>query len=201
MADVVQVGKPENYYIHDGYTPRLDALAWDDTPCEDQYQKHVYELARQVGDAAGYRSVCDLGCGSGFKLIQFFPDYYTCGIDIDPAYAYCAAKWPEREWILSDLEAVPKQPVELLICSDVIEHFVDPNLLLAYIKKINPKQAVLSTPVLDIYWPGHNGPPGHVYHVREWHMNEFAAYIGSWFPIVRHDNVRITQMVVCKVAA
>ena len=82
-----------------------------------------------------------------------------------------------------------------MICSDVVEHLIEPDDLIEFIKKINFDCLVLSTPDRDIIqqlqmsfgWNVElNGPPHNKHHVREWTSNEFGVYIGQHFNIVEH---------------
>lgn len=189
-----QVGAAENYFIHDRYECRLDAAAFDDRPFKDEFQLEVYQYARQVLDHYGFRRVVDFGCGSGFKLITNFFDCQTVGIELPPILPFLRTKWPGREWH----EAAGLEVAELVICSDVIEHIPDPNLLVRMLKDYLPKRLVISTPERDQLCMGtHDGPPRNLHHVREWNFAEFDAYIGSLFQIKEHFVVNGTQVVEC----
>jgi SAM-dependent methyltransferase len=78
------LGSRQSYFIHDGYRIRGDALFFDDTPYKDEFQRPVYEYARQIADERGYKKILDLGCGSGFKLLKYFSDFHTVGVDLEP---------------------------------------------------------------------------------------------------------------------
>jgi hypothetical protein len=190
------IGAPEEYFIHPGYTIRKDNEEFDDTPFRDEFQREVYEYARQVLDAEKFKSVCDIGCGSGFKLITNFFDVETLGIELPQTAEFLCKKWPGRNW--ADHNDPIDAPYDLIISSDVIEHVADPNELLTKIKEMQPKRIILSTPERDQLCLGtHNGPPKNIHHVREWNYSEFGAYIGSWFHIREHFVVNGTQVVEC----
>lgn len=192
-----QVGKEENYFIHDGYAVRLDNENFDDTGFKDEYQLQVYQYAREMMDARKYKSVIDLGCGSGYKLMTNFFDKVTLGIDLKPAIDFCRSKWAGRSWEVADYEWVPDPLPQMVICSDVIEHIVEPNSFLHYIAHVlQPKLLIISTPERDQLCVGtHDGPPKNIHHVREWNTAEFHAFISQWFEIQQHFVMHGTQIV------
>ena len=78
---------------------------------------------------------------------------------------------------------------ELVVCCDVIEHLVNPDLLLTYIKDRMDVNgiAVISTPERDrLRGKGSNSSPNK-YHIREWNFKEFAQYLENRdFEIINH---------------
>jgi 2-polyprenyl-3-methyl-5-hydroxy-6-metoxy-1,4-benzoquinol methylase len=187
-------GQRENYFIKDGYTIRPDAAFFDDTPFEDEFQRPVYEFARML--ARKRDRIVDVGCGSGFKLMQFFSEFNTVGIDLPPTVEFLRSKYASRDWRLF---TYPASLASLVICADVIEHVTDPDSLLAYVARWHAHEIVISTPERDLLKLGtEDGPPRNKHHVREWNQKEFAAYISEYFTIVQHficDNA--TQVVHC----
>jgi len=67
-------------------------------------------------------TVLDLGCGTGRYTDCFPADMYT-GIDGHPGnISFCGATWPDRKWILADLEEwKPKEKYDYLISSVTME--------------------------------------------------------------------------------
>ena len=196
----MKIGVPRDYYIHPGYTCRMDNQAFDDTPFTDEYQKGVYLFAREICDRDGLKSVCDIGCGSGYKLMANFHDLDTVGLELARTWQFLTAKWPERRWEVSDLDGPITLSKEMVISADVIEHLTHPDKFLQYILNMSPKQIVLSTPEREMAFGVTDGPPKNVHHVREWNFDEFGAYIGSWFEIERHFVCdEHTQVVLCHV--
>jgi hypothetical protein len=69
---------------------------------------------------------------------------------------------------------------DLIIGADIIEHPVDSDSLLAYMRRCahSGTYLVLSTPERDLRrGPDSIGPPQNRAHVREWNQAEFAAYL------------------------
>jgi|SRR5579859_136389 len=201
----ITIGNKKNYFIKEGYIERLDNAAFDDTPCTDEYQKEVYEIARRVADETACKTILDIGCGSGYKLVTNFPadEFFTVGTDLPDTVDWLKMKYPDRTWMLSDF-ASRLTNFDLVICADVIEHLPDPDSLLSYIQSVAPRWIVLSTPDRDILGQRYgtsDGPPRNIHHVREWNMPEFRAYISFFFRIVEQLYVseqNATQLVLCE---
>src|ERR1035441_5405128 len=138
-----QIGNENNYFIHDGYKPRLEPSYFNDTLNEDEWQVEVYQFAREIFDAYNLKAVLDIGCGSAYKLIQYFHDVKTTGIDVPQTLDYLRKKYPERDWIDGIFNI---ENPDLIIFSDVIEHLTNPNQMLNNIINLNPKYIVVSTP-------------------------------------------------------
>jgi len=196
------VGPPSNYFIHDGYRHRLRAPNYDATGKDHLWQCEVYQFAREIFDREGLESVCDIGCGSGFKLIKHFREFRTVGIEVAETCCYLRRQWPDRQWMVMDSESRVPFSVDMVIAADVIEHLRDPDELLLYIAKLAPRYAVISTPDRNLLRFGtHDGPPSNPTHIREWSLAEFHAYIGSRFEIEEHFisfPAQATQCVLCR---
>ena len=196
------VGKAENYFIHDGYRPRLEPAYFDDTPLKEQWQREVYQFAREVADRHGFRRILDLGCGSGYKLTRYFPEHETLGLDLEPTVQFLRQRYPGRRWGVCDLETPPDFDAELLICADVIEHIPSPEKLARLIQRIRPKLIVISTPERNLLMQGtHDGPPKNPAHVREWSLAEFRAFMESEFRVLAHFISNGAQATQCVLAS
>jgi SAM-dependent methyltransferase len=196
-----QIGRRENYFIHDGYSHRENNDYFDDTGNSDQWQLEVYKFAREICERDRLSTVCDIGCGSAYKLLRYLGDMKTIGVDVPKTIAHLRQRYPDKEW-QADFDAVPPFQIDMVIASDVIEHLPDPNGLLSYITGINPKKIVLSTPDRNLLRLGtFNGPPHNTAHVREWSFAEFRAYIDSFFEVEAHFisfAAQATQCVLCR---
>ena len=188
-----------NYCIVDGYQIRNKPRHYNDKNEEDKYQKEVYLYAKDVMEKYHYKNVVDVGCGSAFKLIKYLGGYNTIGVETEPCYSYLTNKYPNRNWLLSGKKetSFSNEPivvgggVDLVICSDVIEHIIDPDELIKYLISLNALHYIISTPcrqrLCDLKrfrsakW---NGPPVNKGHVREWTMSEFKEYISKSFNIL-----------------
>lgn len=200
-AEYSSIGRPENYFIHDSYQARQRAAYFDDSAQSDEWQDEVYRFAHEIADDYSVDTVCDIGCGSGYKLLKYFLNRRTLGLDVEPTYEKLKQQYPDRCWMICDFRTLPAMPVDLVIASDVIEHLADPDALLLYLKSLKPQWIVLSTPDRNLLRDGtHNGPPTNPAHVREWNMAEFHAYIGEYFDIVEHFISNASQSTQCILA-
>jgi SAM-dependent methyltransferase len=194
--------QPHSFFsIKPGYHHATSAEQFDDTNSTDEWQREVYELANDVLTKAGYTSVIDVGCGSGYKLVHLLNKYITTGIEIDPAFSFLQRKYPDRKWLLFE-HVIPSQlKADVVICSDVIEHLDNPDDVLDFISEIDFQQLIISTPERDAV-AGRNdfGPPENTSHYREWNAIEFKNYLRQWF-VVKEQQIfnakSVTQVVIC----
>ena len=193
-----------NYCIDPSYQSRTEYHHYDDQDEEDQWQLEVYLHALGLMKKYQLGSVIDIGCGSAFKLVTYLGEYSTFGIELPANVEFLRQKYPDREWIESDISTNSSLIADVVICSDVIEHLVDPDELLNYIKTISFRYLVLSTPDRGlIHKPGtksYFGPPRNPTHIREWTFAEFKEYISKHFNVIDHRVTNLeqfTQMIIC----
>ena len=191
---------PDRYCIKDGYQINEHPRFFDDTPLKDQWQDEVYRHARDRFEHNNYQSVLDLGTGSGYKLIKYFGTKHdVVGIDLHPTTRWLNVNYPARTWLPFSSDIIVTG-YDLLVCADVLEHVVDPDIIMTYIRNAGPKLVVLSTPDRDRL-PTPNGPPSNPCHCREWSFAEFQMYVGVYFNIIDHfisNEAQATQCVVAK---
>jgi len=197
-----------DYFTPSGYKTNT-VKYFDDTPYEDAHQREVYQKAKQLSLQNGYTRILDIGCGSAYKLKTFFEGFNIVGVDLPTTVNWLKDKYPNDKWLSVDLEkeelhAELTQEFDLVICSDVIEHMVDPDHLIRLLQKLSYKKLVVSTPdrfLIEQRGAARLGPPQNVHHVREWNQREFARYLeNSGFTIEEHyiSNVeQVTQVAVC----
>jgi hypothetical protein len=186
----------DRYCIKDGYKARLKNQFFDDTRLKDEWQKEVYEKARAIVDLYGLNSVLDIGTGSGYKLLKYFSDKQTLGMDLVRTVTWLKRTYPDRIWTDKN---EPHPGFDIVICADVIEHVPEPDQLVDLIQNCNPRFSVISTPDRSLLTRGQDGPPGNKAHVREWTFDEFAQYLGRRFKIIEHfisNEKQRTQVVV-----
>ena len=138
----------------------------------------------------------DVGCGSGTKLEilhRQLPDVRFVGIDRPGAIEICRNKYNFGEWYVDDVEnpdpALSNIKGELVICADVIEHIIDPDKLLHYLKHMVTLGGYIiqSTPERDLVRGQDATSPGNKYHVREWNYHELESYLENrGFVILSH---------------
>ena len=157
-----------------------------------RYQWHVYIWAIELINKYHYNNVVDVGCGAGVKLNELIAPIVKnfVGIDQPSAIKFCKEAYSVGTYLSDDLESPDQEPgiqPELIICCDVIEHLNDPDMLLAYLKRISNENTyfLISTPDRDrLRGKGVRVCPNPS-HIREWSATEFRRYINkSGFNII-----------------
>ena len=93
----------------------------------------------------------------------------------------------------SNVDSILPNKIDIIICSDVIEHLIDPDLLLNYIKNLSSKNSIiyLSTPDRDRMRGKSCMKSLKKEHIREWNYSEFKAYIADrGFQIIDHIHLK-----------
>lgn len=196
-------GSAERYDIRAGYAHRAETIHFDDTPHEDEYQREVYQRAAELANAHNLRTVYDVGCGSGFKLLNYLGDFDTVGFDVPVTLDFLRQEYPDRQWRTASFDDRSIPPADIVICSDVIEHVIDPDALMAFLVALTGRWLVLSTPDRSRAYARFSryqlGPPSSDHHVREWSMSEFRRYVSRFFDVHEHLHTHpehSTQMIV-----
>lgn len=183
--------------VADTYRHQADPEPFDDRGLRDQWQREVYENAEHIARQNKYKRIVDFGCGSGFKLMKYFGNYETVGIEVEPALSALAATYPDRKWLGGDFILPSLFDGELVICADVIEHLSEPDYLLQAMAASHATVFVLSTPALEILadrgTSSRAGPPRNKAHVFEWSTSEFRVLVSQYLNVVAHAIVNLAQ--------
>ena len=182
----------KSYFIKEGYncnlTPQGNRIEQYKTiPNNAPYQVACYQYAAALMKQNGWERCLELGSGSGFKLDKYIRPVAqrVVGIDLPHAVEYCKKMYPGIEWLSDDFDspqAALPEPFDLIISFDVIEHLINPELLLKKIKQYaSPFTKILiSTPERDLLNGKDNfGPPHNKLHVREWNQEELKQFLLS----------------------
>jgi hypothetical protein len=182
--------KNDKFEIRVGYITRKNNIHFNDTANKDEHQDLVYKRIKEFFEEKQLKTIVDVGCGSGFKLIKYFNEYKSIGMELPPALDYLKTTYPSKSWIYSDFKFKPDFPVDIAISIDVIEHLKNPDDLLNYFKELNPKYIALCTPDRDkLVYRSRLGPPINIAHLREWNKKEFDNYISKHFEIIESKVV------------
>jgi hypothetical protein len=196
------IQQEEKFCIKKGYHHSGSVVDFDDTSNTDEWQKEVYLYAKKILEEKKYQSVIDIGCGSAYKLINDLGSYKTIGIEVGETYNWLKKKYPGRSWLLFSETDPSSLQCDLVICSDVIEHLENPGSLLDFIKLMDCKLIVLSTPEREaVAGKKDYGPPENPAHYREWDAGEFKNYISKYFLIGGQrifKDQSVTQVIICK---
>jgi hypothetical protein len=192
----------KNYFIKPGYQSRTEYAHYDDLEEEDKWQLEVYLRAYGLMKKNNWKCVVDIGCGSAYKLMKYLGDFKTIGYELPENVAELQRRYPNEEWRSANFDNSKEINADLIICSDVIEHLVDPDKLMNYLLQQDFGALILSTPERDICRGSADmGPPKNPAHQREWNLDEFHCYVSEYFEIKEHAVVNFkqcTQCVICK---
>jgi hypothetical protein len=200
---------PDLHSLTRGYTQRVPPEYFADS--EDSgvtWQPDVYPETLALAREHDRTAIIDLGCGRAGKLVALReqnPDLDIIGIDYGPNIDWCREHLPVGRWLDADLESATTLPLSpnvitqsVVVCSDVLEHLVDPRAamrLICWLLDHGAACAVLSTPARDKRAGAeHLGPPFNPCHVREWTRAEFRAFVSSFptaierFELTRSDD-------------
>lgn len=195
---------PEKFCLSPRYKSRQEYWHYDDMLAEDHWQLEVYLQTYAIMRKNNFSRIADIGCGSAFKLMTYLREYETIGYELPVNVEILRKKYPDRKWKVSDFQSDELIDVDVIVCSDVIEHLVNPDELLQFVRQQKFKYLVLSTPERDLVYSKSDsaslGPPKNPAHLREWNFPEFEKYIGMHFKICKHlvtNAEQATQMIVC----
>lgn len=181
-----------NYRLPSDYNSRHDYQKYvdgHDSLNSTIYQPLVYQSAFQIVKKTNAKYLIDIGCGDGSKVAEvrlFSPECKVIMIDHEFIIKNVSKKYDFAEYICADFDVeIPfidedKLKDSVIICSDVIEHLLKPEILIEFFSRCKGivKAIVISTPdraeergVFDY------GPPANPYHVREWTLDEFTRML------------------------
>ena len=153
------------------------------------YQPEVYEFAKSLIESKGIKTVIDIGCGNAGKLMGIAAEK-VIGVDYGANIQECKRRYGDRGiWLEENFEQIDARvlnqyfcPECLIVCSDVIEHLVNPTALLNVLRMAFDAGATIVTSTPDrilVRGPDHLGPPPNLAHVREWALVEYKALLES----------------------
>lgn len=182
--------KVDNYGIKAGYSSRLDNAYYDDFTGDTVWQPDVYTALISLARRAGISTIIDIGSGNGEKLIDYKDEFKFIFVDFGPNLDVIKKNIGEEgnQYIDQDFEkGFPKFSKKVLsssmvICSDVIEHMRNPQILAAALADFSKDApfVLVSTPDRPrTRGIQHFGPPDNHTHVREWAAEELDTYLRS----------------------
>ncbi|KLR60978.1 Methyltransferase domain [Actinobacteria bacterium IMCC26207] len=154
-----------------------------------RYQEGVYKWAASL-IKSNQAMVIDIGCGTGHKLAGIVAPVSRdwLGVDQESAISIASRECPQGNWLCADLSQpevwadLAELRADLVICSDVIEHLLDPLELVQRLGGlIGPTgHALVSTPDRSrLEGRDPLGPPLNPLHIREWIPEEFKLLVES----------------------
>jgi SAM-dependent methyltransferase len=181
-------------YVPNSVNVTLDAVSGDEywdahrVALSSRYQWGAYVLAAELAAERRARRVVDVGCGVATKLVSCFdPEQFELiGIDQAPAVAACERLERPGRYFADDFEnpsddvRTEVAPADIVISSDVIEHLLDPDVLVDYLRSVvSPDGVIVITTPDRLSLCGDVDYPSNVAHVREWSRPELTRYLES----------------------
>ena len=136
-------GRDHAPHLEEGHRPRMLAAA---------------TLVAQAAFTHGLRTVVDLGSGDGGLLSLIGPGLKAWGYDLTPANVE-AAKHRDVDVRYGDVLADPVEWADIAVCTEMLEHLVDPHTFLRTVLA-NCRAVVASSP--------RDERPGHAYEFHTW---------------------------------
>jgi SAM-dependent methyltransferase len=187
----------ENYGIRSDYVARQVAETRESFPKDywhgerirnvGQYQYAVYRAAASLINnfPKGSREVADVGCGypvKAHRMLSPLVDSLSL-YDQSTLRPVIEKDFPSMQFTGIDLEdpGTTNDAYDLTICSDVLEHLLDPDPCLLFLKRITKPGGfiVISTPERAVLRGGDCLISPKLEHVREWTRGEFKSYLES----------------------
>ncbi len=196
------VYQPAQFEIKRGYKHRATVVPHDDRGYEDSFQKEVYQRAASLMHGHQWKTVLDIGCGSGYKLAHYLGHFGATGVDFSPAIDQARIDHPQQQWINAEDFIAAHHQADMIICADVLEHVEDPDAFLKSVMSVDDWKCILiSTPERNMRrGKFHYGPPPNPAHYREWSMAELKRFVGHYIPVHSIEMVnrqQATQLVMC----
>lgn len=182
------VAPPDHFDLPKGYTPRAKPAYYPDLADDGlTWQPDVYPTAAEIARALDCDTLIDIGCGHARKLSALHPEFKLIGVDYGGNIEHCRKQFKFGTWLEADFENIDLLPLpsrvlkrSVVVCSDVIEHLVDPRSLMNALRQLlaDAPALVLSTPDrLRTWGTAHNGPPPNQAHTREWSLAELRTLL------------------------
>lgn len=151
-----------------------------------EWQPDVYPFAADVARMIAATTIVDVGCGAARKSLLLVDEFELIGLDRAPIVGQITDN--RGTWVAADLERPGEigflvESVEgaVIVCSDVIEHLVHPEVLVGELASLCAATAstlVLSTPDrVRTRGSRHRGPSPNRGHVQEWTLEELSAWL------------------------
>ena len=124
---------------------------WDDMKRYGPLSRHIRRILKMIIRPLEFESVLDVGCGQGSLLEELrceFPHIRPHGIDISKSAVELADRRVSggRFWVLDITKESLDEKVDLVVCSEVLEHIPDDVAALRNLRQMTAKYLVVSTP-------------------------------------------------------
>ena len=84
-------------------------------------QLEVYLQAVEIARNDNAKTVYDVGCGSGYKLVHYLGNYDTTGCDVPETLELLRRNYPDRKWAHAPFSDRLHSPADVVIWADATE--------------------------------------------------------------------------------
>ncbi len=157
---------------------------------------YLFKNIKNLIEKFKLRSILDIGCGPAYNLMKIL--YPLCneiyGIDQPRIINFCKKRYGITTFYADDIENSTlniNKNFDLIICTDVIEHLLNPDKLIDYIKKFSHSNTflIITTPERDILRGKNCNFCPKPSHIREWNKYEFNKYLKSNGFRILYNNI------------
>jgi SAM-dependent methyltransferase len=148
------------------------------------YQYEVYRLVQRLARKRRCSTLLDVGCGTAIKVAMLLANVVSRITLMDqPTCREMAQRiLPTARFISADLETIDirlEEKFDLIVCSDVVEHLLNPLPCLDFIRRHLSLHglAIFSTPERDTLRGPDCNECVQPAHVREWNYGEFRRLL------------------------
>jgi len=149
-----------NEYVKDFYR-KVEDYDWNDVADNWRglesfvHRAREREIKKLIGVFSDKGRCLDVGCGTGLLLRHLSSG--SIGVDINPRHVERAKAYvPGAQVMVQDAEKLQfdEETFDMVICTEVIEHLVRPDLALENIRRVLKRGGVLlgSTPKRSLLW-------------------------------------------------
>jgi SAM-dependent methyltransferase len=194
--------------------PIDDYYARSPLPIRVIEQRRLALIRRMVGDASGL-DLAEVGSGGG-HVLRMFPRARITAIDVSDVFLETARKnllGYDARFVKGEVDKLdlPRESFDRIICTEVLEHTVDPNAILATLARLlRPTGvAVITVPndplILRLKGYVRMTPigfalrnklnwGGDVYHIHRWTPDEFESLLSKHFRVEERASAPVDQV-------
>lgn len=158
------------------------------------------------------RSVLDVGCGEGFvarDVLAAHPHLQYTGLDpSEESITLARQRCPQASFHVAGVDDLPLpglEPVDLVVCIEVLEHLADPHAALERLAGATSRYALLTVPwepwfILSNLMRGKylRTWGNHPEHVNHWSARGFGRFARSRFEVLRLATSYPWTMCLCR---
>ncbi len=174
------------------------------------FRKFFNKIRRTI-DRFDVNNILDVGCGEGItiKNIRMSNHVHVVGLDISDEFLKTAKKINhDVDFIKGDIYDLPfgDDSFDLVICTEVLEHLINPEKALKELKRVSRRFCLISVPHEPIFRVGNilklsylrnlGNTPGHI---QNWSKKSFENLLKKHFKKISIDlSLLVWMFVICE---